>query len=228
MNFNFYSGVQTDTSMIDWNEIIYIIIGAAIGLISSITIIIIERFLNEKGKLNIFYRRMTQRGFERHGWGFENGGAGNLFFTVPIFWEIQNTSNTTRVVRDVSLLLVSGNICIGKMTQMEGIEVTTKSGTKVTSVENYNFGAEKGSYSFVIPPRTIQRQECEYMYIIHSQEKDNKKFDTVVVRYYGENNKAHYFKMMKVDNCWTPQNNSSDKEWLLLNEKIKTRIDYGN
>ena len=50
--------VQENTAAlgIDWNEVILLLIGAAIGFIGSAAILFVERLLDRKGKLNIFYR----------------------------------------------------------------------------------------------------------------------------------------------------------------------------
>lgn len=41
---------------ISWSEVILLVIGAAIGFISSIMMLIVQRKLDNKGKVNIFYR----------------------------------------------------------------------------------------------------------------------------------------------------------------------------
>ena len=91
------------------NEIVMLLIGAGIGLISSIFVMIVERYFDKKGKLNIFYRFTNQKGMENLKWGFHNESCGNIGFIIPVIYEIQNTSNTTRVIRDVSLNLYNEN-----------------------------------------------------------------------------------------------------------------------
>ena len=205
---------------IDWNEIIYVLIGAAIGFVGSILVLLAERALDKKGNIQIFYRRTNQRGMNRSGWGFDRSEDGRLLLTIPVVFEIQNTSNTTRVIRDVSLLLYQGNTVVGKMYQSAGKHVRTRTGNKVTGEKDYSFGAEKGSYSFVLHPRSIQRQECEYCYVICENEKDEKYFDTIIARFYDERNKAHTFKVMSIEKAWETKYFDPDEEWLILNEKI--------
>ena len=140
--------------------------------------------------------------------------------TIPVVFEVQNTSNTTRVIRDVSLLLYSENKFVGKMFQSSGKHITTRTGGEVTGTQDYSFGAEKGSYSFVLPPRSIQRQECEYCYVIYPKEREEKVFDTVIARYYDERNKAHTFKVMNIDKVWTKEYFDPDEDWCMLEEKV--------
>ena len=217
----FFLTTQSNVSTVDWNEIIYIVVGATIGLFASLAIIVVERILDKKGKLNIFYRRTYQRGSDGWGWGFDIGN--DCSFVLPIEYELQNTSNTTRVVRDVALLLYSENKLVGKMHQVGELRIETKRGTEVTKEKLYNFGSEKGSYSFVLPPRSIQRQLCEYLFVIKASEKEQMQFDTVVARYYDETNKPRSFKIMEVTNCWENKCYDIDEDWLLFEEKIKIK-----
>lgn len=62
----------------------------------------------KKGKLNIFYRFSYQKGMNGETWGFEETPNGGKCFVIPIVFEFQNTSNTTRVIRDVSMHLYDG------------------------------------------------------------------------------------------------------------------------
>ena len=211
---------QTVASGIDWNEIIYVLVGAVIGFVGSIVVMLAERALDKKGTIQIFYRRTNQRGMKKFGWGFDEYVDGRIGFTIPVVFEVQNTSNTTRVIRDVSLLLYSGNEFVGKMFQSSGKHITTRTGGEVTGTQDYSFGAEKGSYSFVLPPRSIQRQECEYCYVIYPKEREEKAFDTVIARYYDERNKAHTFKVMNIDNVWTKEYFDPDEDWCMLEEKV--------
>lgn len=211
---------QTVASSIDWNEIIYVLVGAVIGFLGSIVVMLAERALDKKGSIQIFYRRTNQRGMKKFGWGFDKTGDGRLYLTIPVVFEIQNTSNTTRVIRDVSLLLYSGNKFVGKMFQSSGKHVTTRTGNTITDEKDYTFGAEKGSYSFVLQPRSIQRQECEYSYVIYTKEKEEKNFDTIIARYYDERNKSHMFRVISIENAWEPKYFDPDQEWCILDEMV--------
>lgn len=211
---------KTVATGIDWNEIIYVLVGAFIGFLGSIVILLAERALDKKGTIQIFYRRINQRGMEKFGWGFDEYADGRLGFTIPVVFEVQNTSNTTRVIRDVSLLLYSGNTFVAKMYQSAGKHITNRRNGEITGEQDYKFGAEKGSYSFVLPPRSIQRQECEYCYVIYANEQRDKCFDMIIARYYDEQNKAHAFKVMSIDNAWAKKYFDPDEEWCVLEEKV--------
>jgi len=212
---------QSNAIAIDWSEIIYIIIGAIIGLFASLTTIVIERILDNKGKLNIFYRRICPPGANGRELHFAN--TEECTFLLPIAFEIQNTSNRSRVIRDVGILLYSGNKLIGKMRQIKKLSIDNSNTAGVAEKQIHHFGSEKGSYSFVLSPRSIQTQICNYIFSANLSEKEQKSFDTVVLRYYDEKNKAHTFKLMNICNCWEPKWGDIDDYWCLLTDKIRIK-----
>ncbi len=93
-------------------EILMLLIGAGLGLVASLFTMVVQRVLDKKGKINIFYRFTYQRGMGGATWGFEDCYDGNLRFVIPVVFEFQNTSNTTRVIRDVSILLYKGKTLV--------------------------------------------------------------------------------------------------------------------
>ena len=114
-------------------EVILVLLGAGIGLVSSLVIIIVERWLNQKGKLYIYYKLSNQKGVSQKSWGFFNNYNNSYSFIVPVTYEIQNTSNTTKVVRDVGLYLYNGNHMLGKMNQLDQLHITNRKGKEITS-----------------------------------------------------------------------------------------------
>lgn len=194
------------------NDMFILIIGAVLGLLASLITILIQRILDKHGELNIFYRLSYQVGGNGASWGFGDNGSGELFFLVPITYEFQNTSNVTRVIRDVNLLLYNDNVLVDKMLQIEHTNVKESKG----EAKNYCFGTEKGSYSFVIEPRSIQRQKCEYLYLIDRDSKEEKNFNKIMISYYDERNKEKKFFTRNLETCWDKKNYPADEEWRLL------------
>lgn len=82
------------------------IVGAAIGFVSSIGIIIVQRLLDRAGKIEIYAKAVYDRPTGTYTWGFHRNADG-IFLNVPLWIEIQNLSNSTRILRDINLLLVS-------------------------------------------------------------------------------------------------------------------------
>lgn len=99
---------------------------------------------------------------------------------------------------------------------MDHMKTTKRTGNTVTEEKEYWFGTDKGSYSFVLEPRSIQRQVCEYMLVISKSEKETYTFDTIKARYFDEKNKAIYFDVRKIENAWELKFYDIDEEWKLL------------
>ena len=205
---------QTGSSMIDRNEIIYILVGAVIGTLSSIVVLVIERSLDKKGKLNVFYRCVQHPGSSA--FPIEFVDKSEYVFLLPIRFEFQNTANIPRVIRNIDILLYCGKKYVGRMAQISKVEINSKQ-------TPYDFGGEKHSYSFAISPRSIQAQICDFYFSVKMSEKEEKAFDTVVIRYYNEKNKPQTFKLLSVSNCWEENWYCLDADWKLLEEKINIR-----
>lgn len=202
-----------------FKEIVMLVAGTVLGLVASLFTMVVQRLLDKKGKLQIFYRFSHQRNGRRISWGFENTGDGHVDFTIPVLYEFQNTSNTTRVIRDVSIILCKGNQLVAKMIQLDHLQIEKRrNGEVVERTDNY-YGAEKGSYSFVLPPRSIQRQECEYYFAIPKSKIDDYFFDTIMIRFYDERNKRKEFWIRDVKNCWDRAHFDADEDWILLRKK---------
>ena len=197
------------------HEIIMLILGAILGLFASLITLVIQCLLDKKGKLNIFYQFTYQKGMGGESWGFMDEPFGGFMFVLPVVFEFQNTSNTTRVIRDVSMNLYNGEKFVARMRQIDYYSITRRKGKSISKKEEY-FGTEKGSYSFVIPPRSIQRQECEYIYKVGIDESEENHFDTIVATYYDERNKVHEFRIRTITNCWVNRMYDVDEEWKMF------------
>ena len=77
------------------------LIGGLIGFLPSLGVQIVMQVLDRKGKLS-FHSRINSSFL--HDWEFFSA-EGKMTFVVPPELECQNTSNVTRVVRDVLLSL---------------------------------------------------------------------------------------------------------------------------
>ena len=201
-----------------WLVIIGAVLGAVLSFLASIGMVIIQRLLDRKGKLSIFYK-MVHSKFSEEPSGFYRRGAYSVILSLPMYFELQNTANTTRVIRDVCVLLYQDGKIVDKTIQAQRAVINTRSGGEDTGKEEINYGSDKGSYSFVLPPRSIQRQECEFLLKVQDAEVKSKAFDELKIRYYDERNKEHIFPLRKIDKCWEPRSFETDKEWVLLNRK---------
>ena len=87
----------------DW---ISTLVGAAIGFVSSIGVIIAQRIIDRAGNLELYTKVVYNRSLGSGTWGFHKNANG-IVLNVPLWIEIQNLSNSTRILRDINLVLVS-------------------------------------------------------------------------------------------------------------------------
>ena len=192
------------------------ILGAIIGFIASIGTMVVQQWMDRAGKLKLYC--VTVRG--DHPWdsiGFSTTDSGELAFVLPIRLEILNTSNITRVIRDVSVWTYSCGKPIQEMIQIENTVQRQKTKTGL-SEESNGYGGDKNMYSFVIPPRSIQREHCSYMLTISDSDKSQRCFDEVRLSYFDEHDKKHVFHLRDIENAWTLGRLNGDDNWVLLKE----------
>lgn len=211
---------QTTSITIDWNEVCLLAIGAGIGLIVSCITMIIQNFVDQAGSLRIFYRITNDNGATVRGWGLSKTTDNRVYLSIPLMFEFQNTSNSVRAFRDVSLLLYQDNLFVAKMGQIGHMKVTTQTNGVLTKESDYCYGGEKESYSFVLEPHSIQRKECRFLYFVNQE----KAFNRIVARYYDEKNRPQQFLLRKI--CSTEVKRlEPDEDWILLNDsRIRRKL----
>lgn len=188
-----------------------VLVGGLIGFLSSIGALAATRWMDRKGKLKIFCKRTNDEGFA---WGFhKDDSARTLCFAVPLDIELMNTSNTTRVIRDVQMRLYRRNTEVFQMKQIDGAVITHTKGSETTTKEK-TFGTKNSSYSFVLPPRSIQKQSCEYMLIPSSLA--NAEFDEIRISFYNEKGKLICKSLAKYNGDWAAREEEPDQDWIEL------------
>ena len=197
-------------------DIILLLVGAAIGFISSVGIIVVERLFDRKGKLKVFYK-FTNSSITHKPWNVHRKSNSSLCMNIPVAFELQNTSNTTRVIRDICIELFNGNTFVMRLDQVEyGFETEYKYSLQTgvdIQTDRVDLGTDNGSYSFVLPPRSIQKQKCEFSKTIREAESEKKYFDTIVICFYDEKDKKKEFAAKQNQNGWTIGNKEIDTEW---------------
>lgn len=199
----------------DYRELIYIGFGSILGFLLGVLGILIERYINRMGKLKIFYKIVNRREY-LNGWGFEKENGKIVSFCVPVRYEIFNTSNVSKILRDVSIDLYKDNRFVKKMIQIEETVIEHKKGGKITDIERTTYGGEREAYSFVIAPLTIVPIECEYYVTLDDKEIIEEFFNNIRFSYYDEKNKKRIYKLKDIDinNKFKPY--LPDKDWICL------------
>lgn len=185
-------------------EIIVLLIGAAISLFSSLITLMVTNAINRAGRIRIFYRFVGLKDYTS-GWGFYGGEEGGIKLIIPTLYEIQNTKNTPFVMRDVNLALYMDNKFVSEMIQITDGEKEKHN--------NIRYGVDNKSYSFVIEPHSIQKISCLYMLIINQDDKEKKFFNAIKMVYYNERNRRVVKNLKSINGDWNINNLGSEIKW---------------
>lgn len=195
-------------------DVIMALVGGLIGFVSSLGIMIAQHIFDKKGRISIYYKFISQKDNRKKPWGIYENKLDTIDLIIPAVFEFQNTTNTTRVLRDVHVSIYKHNQFVAKLRQIE------RSGDKTTTKES-KYGTENGSYSFVLHPRSIQKQEVCFVYEISENEASKKDFDTIRISYYNEKDKKISYIAKENITGWKIGNQSPDIEWIKLSRKAK-------
>lgn len=182
------------------------LLGAAIGFISSIGIMLVQRMLDRAGKLELYAKMVYDRSTGSYAWGFQQNADG-VFLNVPIWIQIQNLSSSSRIIRDVNLILLNEGKELVSMIQSNRAEIKNQG--------KYLF-ANEGCYSLSVGGREIKQINCHFL-LKHTA--DVSSFDEIMLRYYDEKNHVHKFSLGHVNGDWQERDFPRNGEWLKLEEK---------
>lgn len=180
-------------------DILLVVIGAFVGFISTR----IQKRLDKKGKLYIYFRRINAP--KNNGWGFIQS-----CLMIPLCVDLLNTSNINKTVRDFSLYLYFDNRKVKKFTQ-----ASMTSNVKNEEVKIY--GQVNNRYSFVVGAKSIVTADCLYMLKMQDLDKGDE-YNRVVACYYDEDNNKHEYEVMKLEH--NKKDNhlfEIDEDWIQLN-----------
>ncbi len=200
-------------SGLDWFEVWLVVIGAVLGFALSIITTIVNKVIDKQGKMRLFYKLVYQK--STGGKARIDANGTETYLTIPLYFELQNTSNTARIIRDVCLYLYRDGNRVAKMVQ---IQYTQDSSTK--EIKN-TFGGDKNSYSFVLPPLSIQKQECEFLYKVPTYEVEKHAFDEIRFSYFDEKNRTMECIFCKANQGWNGVDFNYENEYFELKCKKK-------
>lgn len=191
-----------------WFEIMLVVIGAILGFALSVITTIVNKSIDKHGKMRLFYKLAYQKGTTIRA-GIHQIGSETCLI-IPLYFEFQNTSNTSRVIRDVCLYLYSNGKKVAKMNQIQ-----YSLNEKTNEVKN-NFGGEKNSYSFVLPPLSIQKQECEFIHKVPTSRINEYRFDEIRFSYFDEKNRTMECLLCKANKGWNGVDFNHENEYFEL------------
>lgn len=183
------------------------LVGGAIGFVASIVALITEKLWDRAGRLKVFYviRSSHQNAVDTFGTSDSSDGP---TFVVPLVFELQNTTNTTRVMRDVSVLMYKDGKYVDEMLQIGQV------GKKDEKCHEY--GGDNQSYSFVVQARSIHKIYGTYVYAPGFDPAKKQDFNEIRLRYFDEKNKAREYHIRYIDNPWDQRDMDGDENWILL------------
>lgn len=183
------------------------LIGGAIGFIASMCVLIAEKMWDKLGSLKIFYRITSGGKEDVDKFGVARATDGSKVFIVPMVFELQNTTNTTNVIRDVSINLYYQGRYIDKMIQVG------KFGNDENGKE---YGGENQTYSFVVDAKSIRKIYGTFMCAPKRENSEEYEFDEIRLKYYDEKNRMREFHVRYVSEPWKQKNMEGDIDWIEL------------
>lgn len=192
-----------------YENICSLIVGGLISLFTSISLLIVQRIIDRRGNLLIFYRMFYPASNTKKIYFKKND---EIIFNIQVLFDLQNTSNSSKVMRDINILLYKDNKYVAKMKR--SYLAVQKEGNKL--IREDKFGNEQNSYSITIPPRGIQTLLFDFLYDIKQEEIQKYDFNNIILEYHDDKNKRHVLKMREIKNCWKEEYFENDIDWILV------------
>ena len=131
------------------------LLGSMIGAAASLLAVFISNNLQKHGKISLHAKIVGSKVEKEHRtWGYRQTDQG-LSFHIPLWLDICNTSNVSRIVRNVNLCIVKKRTIVQEFTQFQGNGIDSREPNTVII-------GNEGAYSFVIPANSVLRVEVEF------------------------------------------------------------------
>ena len=186
--------------MIMLQDLILLIVGAGIGIVSSIAAHLVIRISDNTGKLKVYAKIVYSKVGDGETWGCRKMQDVESFH-IPLWIEVVNTANTTAVIRDFCIYAYKNNTMIAKMDQINRINDTVL--------------ANNGGYSFVVEPRTVKK--LEFHFALKKTEVAGADFNELRIGYFTIRDSKNMFHFRNVDDSWSLEKRDIDEDWKLVN-----------
>ena len=178
---------------------LFSLVGSFIGFLLQV---IVSSILSNRGKVKIYIKSVYNK-LSGRAWGFEDS-VSEMFFTVPLWIEIHNTTAKKQIIRNLNLVLYKNNRQVVKMKQMNSYE----------KFDQILFYGDNGAYSFLIDANEIKR--FDLCFSIYKKEV-NDDFDEVRISYFDSKDEYHEFKIFEITKPWVVSKNKIDNDWRSIN-----------
>ncbi len=190
------------------------LLGSMIGAAASLLAVFISNNLQKHGKISLHAKIVGSKVEKEHRtWGYRQTDQG-LSFHIPLWLDICNTSNVSRIVRNVNLCIVKKRTIVQEFTQFQGNGIDSREPNTVII-------GNEGAYSFVIPANSVLRVEVEFGIKKNELQPADREFDSVYLTYFDEKDCLNLFFLVDVPKPqWVTGELPRPKRWKTL-KKIK-------
>lgn len=185
-------------------QIILIIVGALISILSTTISKFVNSWINKQGDIIIYRKLVYQKNSTKKSIGIYSQDN-ELILIVPLWIEIHNTKKVPIIIRDFSLALYKNGKRIKKMKQIN-CQKDDVSGNK-----SEVYYGDNGRYSFIIPPESIR--SFDLLYVLKRNECSSD-FDEIKIVYYNQNNKLTIKNLKEFDDSWSIKQFEIDEDWV--------------
>lgn len=185
------------------------LLGGVIGAGATLFSVWLSYYLQRRGKINLYIKHVYST-VNKEPWGFYQSGTEDII-QVPLWIEFINTAGVSKVIRNLNIIACSSGEKLTEFTQIQSHSSSTQS--------ERLFG-NNGSYSFVIPPNSIIREQVMFMLKRSDLAPENPNFDKLFLSYFDEFEKEHLYFLANIDSCWESHPFPRPKEWIKLTNDI--------
>jgi len=184
-------------------NIISLLIGSALTLLVYISFAIITKLSNHIGSFKIFVKTVYSKIDESTCLQVINRPEYRIF-QIPLWIEFINTKNTSIIVRNLNMILFNDNKEVAKTIQINYFKEKADSTTK-------DYFANKGNYSFVIPPYSYQKFDLYFTLKDTSINKND--FNKIKLSYYNSKGKLKILEFKNFEGGWNSEKIIKDDDW---------------
>lgn len=186
------------------------LLGSVIGASATIMATILNKKMQEKGKVTLYMRHVASNSGKN--WGYYQGSRG-MYFRVPLWVDVINECGIPRIIRDINLYAYKEGKEVKEFTQIQ----------RIGDGENaFKFG-ENEAYTLVIPERSSKRYNLEFMLRKNDINTKEQEFDQLVVMYFDEKNRKYVYNLEKINICWKVGELENGKGWIRLREPLNKK-----
>lgn len=140
-----------------------------------------------------------------------------MSFHVPLSLDIENRSNTSKIIRNISLFAYKDKAFVAQFKQCQG---NTKNPNKADAI----ILGDNGAYSTTISPNSTKRLHLEFFLNQKDLISGINQVNKIYLAYNDENDNLISYYLLDVESNWIEGTLASPKQWILLNESRRVLL----